>query len=134
MIVITSYSIHYTKLYDTNAAKFIEELKTGQAKWNGALDFSIEKTLTKIKEKATVGLWAEAQAMAAISRIKGRPLMSKSRISGLEGVLTFSTTLLASSNESRLGSPTASGKVVVKAVKSSGLELACEPEAGWEVV
>jgi hypothetical protein len=48
----------------TNAARFLEELKAGQAKWNGELDFSIEKTLEKIKLKAAEGLWAEAQALA----------------------------------------------------------------------
>jgi len=56
----------------TNAAKFLEELKAGQAKWNGELDFSIEKTLDKIKEKATGGLWAEAQALAD-EELKGNP-------------------------------------------------------------
>ncbi len=56
----------------TNAATFLEELKTGQAKWNGELDFSIEKTLEKIKEKATEGLWAEAQALAD-EELKGNP-------------------------------------------------------------
>jgi len=56
----------------TNAATFLEELKAGQAKWNGELDFSIEKTLKKIKEKATEGLWAEAQALAD-EELKGNP-------------------------------------------------------------
>jgi S1-C subfamily serine protease len=56
----------------TNAATFLEELKAGQAKWNGELDFSIEKTLEKIKEKATEGLWAEAQALAD-EELKGNP-------------------------------------------------------------
>ena len=56
----------------TNAAKFLEELKAGQAKWNGELDFSIEKTLEKIKQKATEGLWAEAQALAD-EELKGKP-------------------------------------------------------------
>ncbi len=56
----------------TNAAKFLEELKAGQAKWNGELDFSIETTLKKIKEKATGGLWAEAQALAD-EELKGNP-------------------------------------------------------------
>jgi S1-C subfamily serine protease len=48
----------------TNAVKFLDELKSGQAKWNGVLDFSIEDTLVQIKDKATQGLWAEAQALA----------------------------------------------------------------------
>jgi serine/threonine protein kinase/DNA-directed RNA polymerase subunit F len=48
----------------TKAAAFVQELKAGQAKWNGELDFSIEDTIEKIKDKATQDLWAEAQAMA----------------------------------------------------------------------
>jgi S1-C subfamily serine protease len=48
----------------TNAATFLEELKAGQAKWNGELDFSIEKSLEEIKKNASEGLWAEAQALA----------------------------------------------------------------------
>ena len=56
----------------TNAAKFLEELKAGQAKWNGELDFSIEKSLAEIKKKASEGLWAEAQALAD-EELKGKP-------------------------------------------------------------
>jgi S1-C subfamily serine protease len=56
----------------TNAATFLEELKAGQAKWNGELDFSIEKTLEEIKKKASEGQWAEAQAMAD-EELKGNP-------------------------------------------------------------
>ncbi|MGD2098915.1 MAG: trypsin-like peptidase domain-containing protein, partial [Desulfobacterales bacterium] len=56
----------------TNAAKFLEELKAGQAKWNGELDFSIEKTLEEVKKKAAEGLWAEAQAVAD-EALKGNP-------------------------------------------------------------
>ncbi len=48
----------------TRAAEFLAELKSGQAKWNGVLDFSIEDTLEEIKDKAIQGLWAEAQALA----------------------------------------------------------------------
>jgi serine/threonine protein kinase/tetratricopeptide (TPR) repeat protein len=48
----------------TRAAEFLDELKSGQAKWNGVLDFSVEDTLEEIKDKATQGLWAEAQALA----------------------------------------------------------------------
>ncbi|MGD1985508.1 MAG: trypsin-like peptidase domain-containing protein, partial [Desulfobacterales bacterium] len=56
----------------TNAAMFLEELKAGQAKWNGELDFSIEKSLEEIKKKASEGLWAEAQALAD-EELKGNP-------------------------------------------------------------
>jgi len=48
----------------SKAAKFLDELKAGQAKWNGQLDFSIEKKLEAIKEKAERGQWEEAQEFA----------------------------------------------------------------------
>ena len=48
----------------TKAAEFLDELKSGQAKWNGVLDFSIEDTIEEIKNKASQGLWAEAQKLA----------------------------------------------------------------------
>jgi tetratricopeptide (TPR) repeat protein/serine/threonine protein kinase len=56
----------------TKAAAFVEELKAGQAKWNGELDFSIEDTIKKIKDKAAQGLWAEAQNMAD-EQLKSNP-------------------------------------------------------------
>ncbi len=56
----------------TNAVKFLEELKAGQAKWNGELDFSIEKTIEEIKKKASESLWAEAQSVAD-EALKGNP-------------------------------------------------------------
>ena len=48
----------------TKAAEFLDELKSGQAKWNGVLDFSIEDTIEEIKNKASQGLWAEAEKLA----------------------------------------------------------------------
>ncbi len=48
----------------TKAVGFLKELKAGQVKWNGLLDFSIENTLKKIMEKAVEGRWAEAQSLA----------------------------------------------------------------------
>jgi S1-C subfamily serine protease len=56
----------------TQAAAFLEELKAGQAKWNGELDFSIDDTIEKIKDKAAQDLWAEAQAMAD-EQLKSNP-------------------------------------------------------------
>jgi hypothetical protein len=44
--------------------EFLKEIKAGQAKWNGLLDFSLEDTLKKIQDKALEGRWAEAQALA----------------------------------------------------------------------
>lgn len=46
------------------AAKFLDELKSGQAKWNGQLDLAIERKLEAIKEKANQGQWEEAQNFA----------------------------------------------------------------------
>jgi hypothetical protein len=40
------------------------ELKAGQVKWNGLLDFSAEDTLKRIREAAVAGRWAEAMQMA----------------------------------------------------------------------
>ncbi len=48
----------------TRAVEFLKEIKAGQAKWNGLLDFSLEETLKKIRDKALEGRWAEAQALA----------------------------------------------------------------------
>jgi S1-C subfamily serine protease/predicted DNA-binding protein len=48
----------------TKAVEFLRELKTGQVKWNGVLDFSVEAKIKKITEMAMQGRWAEAQALA----------------------------------------------------------------------
>ena len=48
----------------TKAVEFLKELKAGQVKWNGVLDFAVEDTLKKIRDKAAEGRWAEAQSMA----------------------------------------------------------------------
>jgi hypothetical protein len=48
----------------TKAVDFLKELKAGQVKWNGVLDFALEDTLKKIRDKAVEGRWAEAQSLA----------------------------------------------------------------------
>lgn len=48
----------------TKAAEFLKELKTGQVKWNGVPDFSVENTVKEIAKTAMEGRWAEAQALA----------------------------------------------------------------------
>ncbi len=48
----------------TRVVEFLKEIKAGQAKWNGLLDFSIDDTLKKIRDKALEGRWAEAQTLA----------------------------------------------------------------------
>jgi len=46
------------------AADLLLELKAGQIKWNGVLDFSVDDDLKKIREKAGQGRWAEATRLA----------------------------------------------------------------------
>jgi S1-C subfamily serine protease/serine/threonine protein kinase len=46
------------------AVNLLIELKAGQVKWDGLLDFSAEDTLRKIREAAVDGRWAEAMQMA----------------------------------------------------------------------
>ncbi len=48
----------------TDAVKLLVDLKAGQAKWSGALDFSIEAALVKIREAASQSRWVEALALA----------------------------------------------------------------------
>ena len=48
----------------TKAAAFLQHLKAGQVKWNGALDLSVEAKLERITETAGKGRWAEAMGMA----------------------------------------------------------------------
>ncbi|MFO7706928.1 MAG: trypsin-like peptidase domain-containing protein [Desulfobacterales bacterium] len=48
----------------TDAVKLLLDLKAGQAKWSGVLDFSIEAALMKIREAASQSRWVEALAMA----------------------------------------------------------------------
>jgi S1-C subfamily serine protease len=46
------------------AVDLLVEIKAGQIKWNGVLDFSVDETLNKIREKAAGGRWAEAMRVA----------------------------------------------------------------------
>ena len=48
----------------TRAVEFLKEIKAGQVKWNGLLDFFLDDTLKKIRDKALEGRWAEAQTLA----------------------------------------------------------------------
>jgi hypothetical protein len=54
----------------TKAEKLLVELKAGQVKWNGVLDFTIAGTLKKITDTALRGQWARAAELAdeALSR------------------------------------------------------------------
>jgi len=46
------------------AVDFLVELKDGQSKWNGVLDFSVQDALEKIRQKAAESRWAEAMKIA----------------------------------------------------------------------
>jgi Flp pilus assembly protein TadD len=48
----------------TDAVKLLVDLKAGQAKWSGVLDFSIEGALVKIREAASQSRWVDALALA----------------------------------------------------------------------
>jgi len=48
----------------SKAVDLLVELKAGQVKWNGVLDFSVEEALNEIREKAVAGKWAEAMTVA----------------------------------------------------------------------
>jgi S1-C subfamily serine protease len=48
----------------TKAVDLLIELKAGQVKWNGVLDFSAEDDLKKIREIAAEGRWADAVELA----------------------------------------------------------------------
>jgi S1-C subfamily serine protease len=54
----------------TGAVQLLRDLKAGQTKWNGVIDFSTEASLAKIRETAAQGRWAEA--MAAVDEKLGR--------------------------------------------------------------
>jgi S1-C subfamily serine protease len=47
----------------TKAVDLLIELKAGQVKWNGVLDFSAEDDLKKIRDVAAEGRWADAMKM-----------------------------------------------------------------------
>jgi len=47
----------------TDAVQLLNDLKAGQAKWNGVLDFSQEATLAKIRNRASAGRWAETMPL-----------------------------------------------------------------------
>ena len=48
----------------TKAVDLLIELKAGQVKWNGVLDFSAEDDLKRIREIAAEGRWAKAVKLA----------------------------------------------------------------------
>jgi len=54
----------------TGAERLLRDLKAGQAKWNGVIDFSTEASLARVRELAAQGRWAEA--MAAVDEKLGR--------------------------------------------------------------
>ena len=55
----------------TKAVDLLIELKAGQVKWNGVLDFSAEDDLKKIRDIAAEGRWADAAELADEKLAKG---------------------------------------------------------------
>ncbi len=64
MPVITPLSDIGLVLPVTKAALFIDELKDGQVKWNGVIDFSVKSKIDAIKAAAASGNWAKALDLA----------------------------------------------------------------------
>ena len=64
MPVITPLSDIGLVLPVTKAAAFIDELKKGQVKWNGVIDFSVKAKIDAIKAAAASGNWTKAQDLA----------------------------------------------------------------------
>ncbi|NNK95983.1 MAG: trypsin-like serine protease, partial [Desulfobacterales bacterium] len=58
--VITPLSDIGLVLPVTKAVDFISDLKSGQVKWNGVIDFSVETKIKKITKTAIEGHWAAA--------------------------------------------------------------------------
>ena len=54
----------------THAVRLLMDLKAGSAKWNGMIDFTQEPTLTKIRDAAFQGRWADAMQLADESLVK----------------------------------------------------------------
>ncbi|MDY6789934.1 MAG: trypsin-like peptidase domain-containing protein [Thermodesulfobacteriota bacterium] len=48
----------------TKAAAFLNELKSGQTKWNGVLDLSVDIKIKQIADLARKGKWDQARALA----------------------------------------------------------------------
>ena len=48
----------------TKTIPFLQDLKTGMAKWNGVLDLSLREKIEKTKQKAREGNWIEARKLA----------------------------------------------------------------------
>jgi tetratricopeptide (TPR) repeat protein len=53
-----------------DAVKILQDLKAGQVKWNGMVDFSTEATLAKVRDSASRGRWAEAMRLADEKLVK----------------------------------------------------------------
>lgn len=64
MPVITQLSDIGLVLPVGEAAKFLDELKSGQVKWNGTLDLSADSKIREIMGLAREGSWLEAQQKA----------------------------------------------------------------------
>jgi S1-C subfamily serine protease len=96
----------------TKAVDFLKELKAGKVKWNGVLDFALEETLRKIRDKAVEGRWAEAQDLAdeelkhsqqpALVMAAGIMHFCAGDTAGAKKLLTESLSMDSENNDARL--------------------------------
>jgi len=72
------------------AVDLLSDIKAGEVKWNGVVDFAMESTLEEIKEKALQGRWAEATALAE-EKLEGN-LQAELLIAA--GMMTFASGMM----------------------------------------
>lgn len=65
-----------------DAVRLLKEVKAGQAKWSGVIDFAAEADLARIRELAAEGRWADAAA-AADAKLGKTPQPAMVAFSGL---------------------------------------------------
>lgn len=96
----------------TKALQFLEDLRAGQVKWNGVLDFSVEARLKKITDKAMEGRWAEARVLAhqELERSPQPPLVMAAAVMNFctgdleaaKGLFSKALSMDAENNDARL--------------------------------
>ena len=96
----------------TKSVGFLKELKAGKIKWNGELDFAVEESLNKIRDKAREGRWAEAKSLAdeelkrspqpALMMAAGMMHYCAGDFQGAKGFFTQTLSMDTDNNEARL--------------------------------
>jgi S1-C subfamily serine protease len=71
----------------TGAVELLSQIKAGETKWNGVLDFSLASTIEEIKEKALEGRWTEARALAE-NKLEGN---LQAELLTARGMMAFAT-------------------------------------------